>query len=140
MVDLLNDRLAELIDLTTHVKEAHWHLRGPAFIAIHEFLDEVAGEVGKTADEVAERALQLGGRAHGLVPRVAKASRLPAYPEGLTDQADHVKALTGSLTWCADRLRASIDGAEEAGDAVTADLFTRHPGSSMCWRGRSAPT
>lgn len=126
MVDLLNDRLVELIDLGTHVKEAHWNIRGPAFIAVHEFLDKVYDEVTDAGDEVAERAVQLGGRATGVARHVAKASKLPAYPEGLVDQADHIKAIAKSVGWCGGKLREAIDTADDAGDAATADLFTQH--------------
>lgn len=126
MIKLLNDRLVELVDLGTHMKEAHWNVRGPAFIAVHEFLDEAGDEVAEAVDEIAERAVQLGGRASGLASLVAEFSELPAYPNGLVDQADHLKAIARSVGWCGARLRAAIDTADKAGDAATADLFTQH--------------
>jgi len=35
-VELLNDHLAAAIDLHAQVKEAHWTVRGPSFIANHD--------------------------------------------------------------------------------------------------------
>lgn len=126
MVELLNARLAELVDLWSHAKEAHWNVRGPGFIAVHELFDKLAAEIEETVDDVAERAVQLGGRAVGMVRPVAKTSKLPAYPDDLVDQADHVKALAKSLGWAGGKLREAIDTADKAGDAATADLFTQH--------------
>lgn len=126
MVALLNDRLAELIDLWTHAKEAHWNVRGPGFKAVHELFDEVAAAVAEAVDDVAERAVQLGGRAEGTLRQAAKASELPRYPGGLVSQSDHVAALAKSMGWAGKRLRAAIDQADEAGDKATADLFTEH--------------
>jgi starvation-inducible DNA-binding protein len=126
MVDLLNERLAELIDLGAHAKEAHWNVRGPAFAAVHELFDEVAAAAGAAVDDVAERAVQLGGRAKGTIRHVAGVSTLPAYPAKLVDQADHAEALGKSIAWVAARLRESIDTASAAGDQATADLFTQH--------------
>jgi starvation-inducible DNA-binding protein len=126
MVGLLNDCLAELIDLATHAKEAHWNVRGPAFIAIHELFDKVEATAQAAVDDIAERAVQLGGRAHGTVRHVAQASKLPAYPDGLVDQADHARAIARSIAHVTKEIRAAIDTAAEAGDQATADVFTEH--------------
>lgn len=126
MAALLNDRLAELIDLWTHAKEAHWNVRGSGFKAIHELFDAVADQVAEAVDDVAERAVQLGGRARGTLHHAAKASELPRYPAKLVDQADHAHALASSVAWVAKNLRAAIDQAAKAGDQATADLFTEH--------------
>jgi Ferritin-like domain len=44
-VELLNKHLAAAIDLHAQVKQAHWNVRGPCFIAIRELFDKVSGEV-----------------------------------------------------------------------------------------------
>jgi starvation-inducible DNA-binding protein len=126
MVDLLNARLAELIDLASHAKDAHWNVRGPGFAAVHELFDHVATVVGAASDDVAERVVQLGGRAKGTIRHVAAGSTLPKYPGALTDQGDHAAALGKSIAWVSTRLREAIGDAGEAGDQATADLFTQH--------------
>src|SRR3712207_3303912 len=65
VVNLLNGTLADAIALTLAVKEAHWNLKGPGFIGVHELLDEVADRLQENVDDMAERAVALGGLAKG---------------------------------------------------------------------------
>ena len=36
VIELLNARLADAIDLGAQTKHAHWNVKGPNFIALHE--------------------------------------------------------------------------------------------------------
>lgn len=121
---LLADRLAELIDLQLQAKQAHWNVKGPNFIALHELFDDIAGEVMGFVDDVAERIVALGGTAEGTLAAVARRSNLPAYPLEITRGKDHVSALSMSLAAAAKSVRAAIDQADQLGDKDTADLFT----------------
>lgn len=124
VIELLNARLADLIDLYSHAKQAHWNVKGPSFIALHELFDKVAEEVEEELDEVAERAVALGGRAVGTVAAVAKASKLAHYPLDIVDGVAHVNALATSLAAVGKSIRAAIEEADKLGDADTSDLFT----------------
>src|SRR5215813_11558543 len=86
MIVLLNARLADTIDLRLSVKEAHWNVKGPTFIALHEFFDAIQGRVDTWADDIAERAVALGGVVSGTVRAAAAASTLPAYPTDITSE------------------------------------------------------
>jgi starvation-inducible DNA-binding protein len=79
-VELLNKHLAAAIDLHGQVKQAHWNVRGPAFIAVHELFDRVAGTVEDYSDTLAERAAALGGTAQGTVQVAAERSFLVPTP------------------------------------------------------------
>jgi starvation-inducible DNA-binding protein len=61
LVELLNARLADAIDLQTQMKQAHWNVKGPSFIALHELFDKVNEDVEEYVDTLAERAVTLGG-------------------------------------------------------------------------------
>ncbi len=74
-IETLNARLADGIDLALAVKQAHWNLKGPQFIGIHEMLDGFRTEIDDLNDKVAERAVQLGATALGTASVVAAASR-----------------------------------------------------------------
>ncbi len=58
---ILNERLAELIDLKLQIKQAHWNVKGPNFISLHKLFDEFAGTIEEQIDETAERITALGG-------------------------------------------------------------------------------
>lgn len=124
MIELLNARLAEAIDLALVTKQAHWNLRGRTFIAVHEFLDEVRATVDGHVDIIAERVAQLDGVAEGTVQTVGKATPLPAYPLEIRKVEDHLAALVERFGASAKAAREAIDAADEAGDADTADIFT----------------
>jgi len=124
MIDLLNQQLADVLDLGLQAKQAHWNVKGPHFIGLHELFDKVAEQLEEYTDGIAERAVELGGVALGTVDSVSKNSRLPAYPVDLASGQSHVAALSGAVAKFGMTTRAAIDTAAKAGDADTADLFT----------------
>ena len=125
-VDLLNARLADCIDLQTQMKQAHWNVKGPQFIAIHEMLDEFREEIDGHVDIIAERAVQLGGTAHGTSQEVSKATKLKPYPTDIHKTKDHLAALIDRYAAAAKLAREAIDEADDAGDRDTADIFTAY--------------
>lgn len=123
-VELLNARLADAIDLQTQTKQAHWNVKGPKFIALHELFDKVNEAVEDYVDDIAERAVQLGGVVEGTARSVAKRSSLPEYPATAIDGRSHVEALSSALATFGKSARKSIGDANDLGDLDTADLFT----------------
>jgi starvation-inducible DNA-binding protein len=123
-IKLLNERLADCIDLQTQTKQAHWNVKGPHFIGLHELFDQVYGAVAEYVDKIAERAVQLGGVAEGTARMVARQSSLEEYPETAVDGRSHVDALSSALAAFGKLARKAIVEADELGDLDTADLFT----------------
>jgi starvation-inducible DNA-binding protein len=123
-IELLNHRLAAAIDLHAQLKQAHWNVRGPAFIAVHELFDKVSEEAENYSDLIAERAGALGGTAQGTVQVAAERSFLIAYPLGIADESQHIFAVSGALAAFGQSIHEAIEKAAEIGDPTTADLFT----------------
>jgi starvation-inducible DNA-binding protein len=123
-VQLLNARLADVIDLELQAKQAHWNVKGPNFIGLHDLFDKVAEAAAAHKDEIAERAVMLGGVAVGTAQAVVERTTLPPYPADAQDWKTHVDGLSAALAKLGTALRQAIEDADELEDAVTADLFT----------------
>jgi len=121
---LLNERLADLIDLALQSKQAHWNVKGPNFIGLHKLFDEIYDDAVDYGDEIAERVVQLGGVALGTARIAAKASTLKEYPHDIADGTKHVEALSTALAAFGKTVRAASEKAGDIGDDDTADLYT----------------
>ena len=124
MVQVLNARLADAIDLRNQMKQAHWNVKGPNFIALHEMFDKIADETLVYIDDIAERVTALGGTAMGTTSVAAEKSTLPTFPLDISSGEDHLKAVQSALAVFATNVRKAIDTSDELGDKDTADLFT----------------
>ena len=124
VADLLNARLADAIDLQTQAKQAHWNVKGPSFIALHELFDDIAENIEEHIDTLAERITALGGTAEGALATVARRTSLDPYPADIVDGTAHIDALASALAAFGRKVRKAIDESGKLGDADTSDLFT----------------
>jgi starvation-inducible DNA-binding protein len=122
--EVLADRLADATDLMLQSKQAHWNVKGPNFIALHELFDKVAESSEEWVDMLAERIVQLGGTAEGTVQATASRTSMAPYPIHIVSGTDHVEALSSALASFGKRVRSAIDKTDKQGDRDTADLFT----------------
>jgi starvation-inducible DNA-binding protein len=123
-IGLLNQRLADAIDLALQCKQAHWNVKGPSFIALHRLFDEVRGAVDEYADLLAERIVQLGGVAEGTVGAVQQRTALIDYPLVIANAGGHVAALSDALSQFGRSARIAIDEMNDLKDAASADILT----------------
>lgn len=124
MINLLNQQLADIFDLYSQAKQAHWNVKGSDFFQLHELFDELADELRGFADMVAERATALGGEALGTVRMAAANSTLEDYKTGKHGSMETVAVLADRYASLAESTRQAIDTAEDLGDMGTSDLFT----------------
>jgi starvation-inducible DNA-binding protein len=124
LVDLLNARLADTIDLQTQAKFAHWNVKGENFYQLHLLFDSIAEHVEDAVDLIAERVTALGGRANGTARQVAANSSIKEYDLNVIHGMDHVRALLDHLAQVASAARRAIEQCNNLGDQATADVFT----------------
>lgn len=123
-IELLNGHLADAIDLQLQAKQAHWNIKGPNFVGLHELFDRVAAQAVEYSDLIAERAVALGGVARGTVQAVSAQSQLREYPLEIGDWRAHVRAMQDALATFGRGARKAVDDATALNDADTADVFT----------------
>jgi starvation-inducible DNA-binding protein len=124
LVELLNARLADSLDLQTQAKFAHWNVKGKDFYQLHLLFDEVAEHAEDTVDLIAERITALGGRAEGTLRQAAANSSLPEYETDAVQGMDHVRFLADRVGLTGNSVREAVDRSMELGDQATADMFT----------------
>jgi starvation-inducible DNA-binding protein len=122
--DILNARLADTIDLMHQAKQAHWNVKGRNFIGLHKLFDEIANAAEEYMDLIAERAVQLGATAEGTIQAATKRTELKEYPLQISNEQDHVVALSAALAAYGKRMRHAIDQTDDLADKDTADIFT----------------
>jgi len=120
----LDARLADGLDLHSQLKVAHWNVRGPLFPQLHPLFEQFAVQLAAHTDAIAERAVTLGGIAHGSSRHVARASRLAEYPSDTTRDLEHVALLADRFDTFLAGLRESRAIADEYRDIDTVDLLT----------------
>lgn len=125
VVKHLNQHVADLSDLYTHTKQAHWNVKGPNFIQFHELFDKLADIVLEFVDLAAERVTALGGAAMGTARMAAANSRLAEFPDGPVQGLKAVAFLVERYAAVGKTVRKGIDEMDELGDKDTADLYTQ---------------
>jgi starvation-inducible DNA-binding protein len=124
MIELLNQQLADTVDLQSQTKQAHWNVKGADFYQCHLLFDKLAEEVEGYVDTIAERAAALGGTARGTARLAALASRIPEYPHSAVSGTAATEALAQRYAKLCASTRDAIEMAVVRGDPITADLFT----------------
>jgi len=124
IIEQCNACLADAVDLQLHCKHAHWNVKGPNFIALHQLFDQVNESVEDYIDLIAERAVQLGGIANSTAHVVTPWAHMPENDPQSPSERDYVQSLSGALASFGRIAREAIGKSNELGDAVSADIFT----------------
>ncbi len=124
LIELLNRRLADTIDLQLQSRQAYWNVKGPYFMALRELFDKVTQGVEEYANLIAEHIVQLGGMAEGTAQAVARRTSLDEYRLATANGQGHSDALLTTLTAFGKHARYASEQATLLQDTDTADIFT----------------
>lgn len=123
VIEQLNLMVATAADLRSQVKQAHWTVVGPNFIALHKLFDEQAVVLLAHIDLYAERIRALQGIPTGTVRNAAKNSPLEELPIEEIPEIDAINLLVDRWEQYSDGLGTAMKEAEEAEDMSTQDIF-----------------
>jgi starvation-inducible DNA-binding protein len=124
LITLLNLRLADVTDLHSQVKWAHWNVKGKDFYQLHLLFDSIAEHLEEHIDTIAERITALGGVANGTVRETAAKSSIKEADLTASDGPEMLKFLVHNVGFVANALRLAVKESDDLGDAITSDLFT----------------
>ena len=119
-VAVLNEVLARTLDLGLQARHAHWNIVGANFASVHQALGRLVADLDRMSDDVAERAVQLGGMAEGAL-RAIDSHGGCAVGSG---EHDCLKLLAGALAETAAGIRRAISEVAPLNDPVTTDILT----------------
>jgi starvation-inducible DNA-binding protein len=125
LIELLNNRLADCVDLQTKTAQASCNVKDPHSSELYNLFDDMNEEVEQNVANIADRVAQLGAMAEAKTQSVAFRPSLPEYPLTLSSGRDQVTALAEALASFGWNVRQAIGLSREFGDGVTADIFTR---------------
>lgn len=111
----------DLTALSVDGKQAHWHVRGQNFQAIHELLDEVVEHAREYADTAAERVVALGLPLDVRTQTVGAKATTPALSAGFQNADTVIAQIIASIDATLVSVRTAINELGEL-DAASQDV------------------
>lgn len=111
----------DLTALGVNGKQAHWHVRGIAFVAVHELIDVVVDHAREWADLAAERVVALGLPVDARIETVAARTTIPSTSPGFNQIDRTVAELVAQIDATLVGVRTAIDELGEL-DAASQDV------------------
>jgi starvation-inducible DNA-binding protein len=121
VAQFLGPVVVDLTALAVDGKQAHWHVRGANFQAVHELLDSVVDHAHEYADTAAERVVALGLPLDVRIQTVGAKTTTPALAPGFQQSNTVIGQIIASIDATLATVRTAVD---ELGplDAVSQDV------------------
>lgn len=101
----------------------HWNVKGIRFMPMHEYTEKIYNEMSEIFDDVAERAIQIGGKALTGMDEIAKAGanapRITCESYTALQVAEQAKA---AYDYLLAEFKKLDEVASAAGDSTTANI------------------
>jgi starvation-inducible DNA-binding protein len=119
----LNAVLADMFALYLKTKNFHWHVSGPHFRDYHLLLDEQAGQIFATTDDIAERVRKIGGTTLRSIGHITRLQHVLDNDAEFVTPLDMLAELREDNKQLTARLRQTHDLCDEHGDVASASLI-----------------
>ncbi|MBH0053887.1 DNA starvation/stationary phase protection protein [Salinibacterium sp. SWN139] len=113
--------VTDLTALSIDGKQAHWHVRGANFQAIHELLDDIVDHARDWADTAAERVVALGLPIDARTQTVGANATTPSMTAGFQQADDVIAEVIAAIDATLVTVRTAIDELGEL-DKVSEDV------------------
>ncbi|MCI6988424.1 MAG: DNA starvation/stationary phase protection protein [Campylobacter sp.] len=122
VIEQLNQIQADAHVLSVQFHNYHWNVKGIQFFSVHQYTEKAYGDLAELFDEMAERAIQLGGKAV-LCPKtlVEKAKVAPVQKDEFTPK-EVLENVKRSYEYLLAEFRKLAKLADEADDRATAAI------------------
>ncbi|MET0304039.1 MAG: DNA starvation/stationary phase protection protein [Microbacteriaceae bacterium] len=121
VAQFLGPVVVDLQALAVDGKQAHWHVRGPNFQAVHLLLDDVVDHAREYADTAAERIVALGLPIDARIQTVGTKTTTPVLSEGFHQSEQFIAEVIASIDATMNTVRTANDELGEL-DAASQDV------------------
>ena len=128
--EVLNQSVADLVQFSTIIHQAHWYMRGTRFLTLHPKMDEYMDEINVQLDEVAERLIIIGGAPYSTLKEFTENTKLPDVIGSFdVPMEKHLETLISGYRYLRDLYSKGIEAAGNENDHVTEDMFIEFKGA-----------
>jgi len=121
VAQFLGPVVTDLTALSVDSKQAHWHVRGANFQAIHELLDMIVDHARDYADTAAERVVALGLPIDARIQTVGAKATTPKLTAGFQQSDVIIAEVIASIDAALVTIRAAVTELAEL-DPVSQDV------------------
>ncbi len=121
VAQFLGPVVTDLTALSIDGKQAHWHVRGANFQAVHELLDVVVDHAREYADTAAERVVALGLPIDARTQTVGKKATTPTMTAGFQQSDKAIAEVIAAIDATLVTVRTAVDELAEL-DPVSQDV------------------
>ncbi len=121
VAQFLGPVVVDLTALAVDGKQAHWHVRGANFQAVHELLDSVVDHAHDYADTAAERVVALGLPLDVRIQTVGSKATTPKLTAGFQQSDAVIAEVIASIDATLATVRTAVDELAEL-DPVSQDV------------------
>jgi starvation-inducible DNA-binding protein len=119
----LRPLLADVFALYMKTKNFHWHMTGRHFRDYHLLLDEHADQIFAMTDDIAERAIKIGGTTLHSIGEIAKHQRLEDNDQESLTPAEMLTELRADSLALTRSLRQTHEICERHNDVATTSMI-----------------